>query len=65
MQLTSPSITALDLHPREFGERAMNLLLGILGGEDADEDVQPIDLVVRASTAAGLDGERGSIRGTN
>jgi DNA-binding LacI/PurR family transcriptional regulator len=54
MQLSSPSITALDLHPREFGERCMNLLLGILSGEGPDEDVQPIDLVVRASTASGL-----------
>jgi DNA-binding LacI/PurR family transcriptional regulator len=54
MQLSSPSITALDLHPREFGERCMNLLLGILSGDGPAEDVQPIDLVVRASTAAGL-----------
>jgi DNA-binding LacI/PurR family transcriptional regulator len=54
MQLSSPPITALDLHPRDFGARCMGLLMAIRDGEPASEDFQPIDLVVRGSTSGGL-----------
>jgi DNA-binding LacI/PurR family transcriptional regulator len=54
MQLSSPPITALDLHPRDFGARCMGLLVSILDGEPVSEDFQPIDLVIRASTSHGL-----------
>jgi DNA-binding LacI/PurR family transcriptional regulator len=54
MQLSSPPITALDLHPREFGARCMGLLLSIRDGDPVSEDFQPIDVVVRASTSGGL-----------
>jgi DNA-binding LacI/PurR family transcriptional regulator len=54
MQLSSPPITALDLHPRDFGARCMGLLMSIRDGEPVSDDFQPIDLVVRASTSGGL-----------
>lgn len=53
MGLASPPITALDLHPRAFGRRCVASLLSLLAGEQppAGPLRQPVDLVVRASTA--------------
>lgn len=56
LTLTSPPITALDLHPREFGRRCVRVLLAILDAESAGrpsefvEDVVPITLRPREST---------------
>ncbi len=54
LEFTRPSITALDLHPREFGRRCVQALLRALdGGEEPVpfiHDVVPIDVRYRAST---------------
>jgi DNA-binding LacI/PurR family transcriptional regulator len=60
LELTQPSITAIDLHPREFGRRCMRALLTVL---DADavgapqefvREVIPLTLRKRQSTAGPL-----------
>jgi DNA-binding LacI/PurR family transcriptional regulator len=55
MAFASPPITALNLHPRSFGRRCVTALLALLAGErPAGASLrQPVDLVVRASTAGG------------
>ncbi|MEV0148447.1 MULTISPECIES: LacI family DNA-binding transcriptional regulator [unclassified Nonomuraea] len=52
MQLADPPITAIDLRPREAGVRCAELLFELLAGHTRPgaERVQPIELVVRAST---------------
>ena len=56
LTLTRPPITALDLHPREFGRRCVRTLLAVLGSVGSDDpggsrhDVVPIDLRRREST---------------
>lgn len=57
LTLTHPSVTAIDLHPREFGRRCVRLLTGILDGDEegrgADGPVRrtvPIELRLREST---------------
>jgi DNA-binding LacI/PurR family transcriptional regulator len=47
-----PTVTALDLHPREMGRRCMDELVRALDGGPRGRSVElPIDLVVRESTA--------------
>lgn len=59
LELTRPSVTALDLQPREFGRRCVRALLAVLD-EDAGEsrvhvhDTVPIVLRRRESTAHSL-----------
>ena len=50
--LVQPSITALDLQPREFGRQCMRMLAGALDGSvQAGRSVEvPIRLVARDST---------------
>lgn len=55
LTLTRPSITALDLHPREFGHRCARALLTVLDSDSTDSpgfrhDTVPIDLRLREST---------------
>jgi DNA-binding LacI/PurR family transcriptional regulator len=61
LELTQPSITAIDLHPREFGRRCVRTLVAVL---EADPAVQPprfvretVPLTIRRreSTARPLD----------
>jgi len=56
-RMSSPPITALALHPREFGRRCVELLVQLLVGErePGATDEQPIELLVRESTAPGHD----------
>ncbi|MGO4534687.1 LacI family DNA-binding transcriptional regulator [Leifsonia sp. 2MCAF36] len=47
-----PTVTSLDLHPREMGRRCMDELVRALDGGAAGRSVEvPIDLIVRSSTA--------------
>lgn len=55
LTLTRPSITALDLHPREFGQRCARALVAVLDSAADDStgyqhDVMRIDLRQREST---------------
>ncbi|KQM82600.1 LacI family DNA-binding transcriptional regulator [Agromyces sp. Leaf222] len=52
LAVTEPSITALDLAPRDFGRRCMDLLAGALDGTiEAGATVEmPVTLIPRAST---------------
>ena len=52
LALTEPSITTLDVRPREFGRRCMELLAGALDGsiEPGTKVEVPVALVPRAST---------------
>lgn len=58
--LTRPSITAIDLHPREFGRRCMRALIEVLDADAAQRppafvrEVVPLTLVRRESTAGML-----------
>ena len=53
LALTQPSITALDVFPREMGRRTMELLVGALEGtsEAGSLSELPVRLIVRDSTA--------------
>jgi DNA-binding LacI/PurR family transcriptional regulator len=54
LAVTQPSITALDLRPREMGRRCMELLVRALeGGEREDVEI-PISIIERGSTADGV-----------
>ncbi|HEV7823433.1 MAG TPA: LacI family DNA-binding transcriptional regulator [Mycobacteriales bacterium] len=53
LQLTSPQVTGVYLHPRELGRRAADVVVDLIEGGDgpvADGEV-PVRLVARASTA--------------
>ena len=52
LQLCSPPITAIDLHPRQIGRRAAEILVALVLGETTDETLEamPARLVVRDST---------------
>ncbi|GAA5025624.1 LacI family DNA-binding transcriptional regulator [Microbacterium fluvii] len=54
LRLSAPSVTALDLNPREMGRTTAELLLGALDGSVArgERRVVPIALIERESTAA-------------
>lgn len=52
LSVTQPTITALDLHPREMGRRCMDELIRALDGGEPGRRVEvPIDLIVRESTS--------------
>ncbi len=53
LSVTQPTITTLDLHPREMGRRCMDELIRALDGGEPGRRVEvPIDLIVRESTSA-------------
>ncbi|MFT4030490.1 MAG: LacI family DNA-binding transcriptional regulator [Protaetiibacter sp.] len=62
LELTRPSITALDLHPRQFGRQSVRALLALIEADAAGTPVDPvtltvpIELVRRASTTGGIAG---------
>lgn len=60
LELTRPSITAIDLHPREFGRQCVRALVEVLDADSAGEpqrfvsDEVPLTLRRRQSTAGPL-----------
>lgn len=52
LRMIEPSVTALDLHPREFGRRCLELLAGAIDGtvEPGSRLEVPVSLVVRDSS---------------
>ncbi|CAM5483254.1 LacI family DNA-binding transcriptional regulator [Leifsonia shinshuensis] len=51
LSVMQPTVTSLDLHPREMGIRCMEALIAALDGEPAGRRVPvPIDLIEREST---------------
>ncbi len=53
LQLTSPQISGVHLHPREIGRRAITLLIGLAEGRAVPGEVELVaaDLAVRESTS--------------
>ena len=58
LELTEPSITALDLDPRELGRRCVRAALAALAASPDDPspapDVVPVRLIIRSSTSTPL-----------
>ena len=51
LQLTSPQVSGVYLHPREIGRRAIEVLIELVEGRAISGDVQvPADLAIREST---------------
>jgi DNA-binding LacI/PurR family transcriptional regulator len=50
-QSSGPSVTALNLHPDQIGQRAIELLIDVVEGRaDGGEVVVPTAIIPRAST---------------
>ena len=54
LQLCSPAITAIDLHPRQMGRQAAEILVAVVLGESTDEvwAEVPTQLEIRSSTVS-------------